>query len=80
MLSRSTICLMGAYLVVLKIDGSNFPDEFTHMSVGSIDSSTPRLGGGESFKGFNFEAPEDQQIEYGFTRDVSLSNSRENTP
>ncbi|EGZ20713.1 hypothetical protein PHYSODRAFT_345526 [Phytophthora sojae] len=62
------------------IDGSNFPDEFTHMSVGSIDSSTPRLGGGESFKGFNFEAPEDQQIEYGFTRDVSLSNSRENTP
>ncbi|KAE9335819.1 hypothetical protein PR003_g12821 [Phytophthora rubi] len=64
------------------IDGSNFRADFTHMSLGSIDSSTPRVGAAafsESFKGFNFEAPE-QQIEYGYTRDVSLPTGREETP
>ncbi|KAG6598065.1 AGC protein Kinase [Phytophthora cinnamomi] len=62
------------------VDGTNFLDEFTHLSIGSIDSSTPRVGGSESFKGFNFEAPEDQQIEYGYTRDVSLPSGRGDTP
>ncbi|KAE8886739.1 hypothetical protein PF002_g8303 [Phytophthora fragariae] len=64
------------------IDGSNFRADFTHMSLGSIDSSTPRVGAAafsESFKGFNFETPE-QQIEYGYTRDVSLPSGREETP
>ncbi|POM81442.1 AGC protein Kinase [Phytophthora palmivora] len=60
------------------VDGSNFRDEFRKMSLGSNDGS----GSGalsESFTGFNFEAPEDQQIEYGYTRDVSLRGSRGDT-
>ncbi|KAG1706482.1 hypothetical protein DVH05_001632 [Phytophthora capsici] len=59
-------------------DGSNFRDEFRKMSLGSVDGSVGGLS--ESFVGFNFEAPEDQQIEYGYTRDVSLRGGKEGTP
>ncbi|OWZ05574.1 AGC protein kinase [Phytophthora megakarya] len=57
------------------INGSNFSDEFRKMSLGSVDGSGSGAPFSETFKGFNFEAPEDQQIEYGYTRDVSLPNS-----
>ncbi|GMF10773.1 unnamed protein product [Phytophthora lilii] len=62
------------------IEGSNFRDEFTNISLGSIDSSGGGTAFSESFKGFNFEAPEDRQIEYGYTRDASLPNSYGDTP
>ncbi|RLN96424.1 hypothetical protein BBJ28_00002953 [Nothophytophthora sp. Chile5] len=57
------------------VDASNFRAEFTRMSVGSMGSSG---GGGilsESFKGFNFEAPEAAHIEYGYARDMGLPKS-----
>ncbi|KAL4175232.1 hypothetical protein KRP22_000201 [Phytophthora ramorum] len=59
------------------VDGSNFRDEFTKILLGNVDSSAGGAAFSESFKGFNFEAPEDQQIEYDYTRDVSL---RKGTP
>ncbi|KAG6976493.1 hypothetical protein JG688_00001291 [Phytophthora aleatoria] len=52
------------------IDGSNFRDEFTKVSLGSIDSPVGGGGFSESFKGFNFKASEDQQLEYGYSRDA----------
>ncbi|KAG3162673.1 hypothetical protein PI126_g5873 [Phytophthora idaei] len=52
------------------IDGSNFRDEFTKVSLGSIDSPVGGGGFSESFKGFDFKASEDQQLEYGYSRDA----------
>ncbi|ETM02916.1 AGC protein kinase [Phytophthora nicotianae] len=58
------------------IDGSNFRDEFTNISLGN---TSPVGGGGfsESFTGFNFKASVDQQIEYGYSRDVSGGSNKE---
>lgn len=53
-------------------DGSNFRSEGSPTLLKRLDSS----GGGsfsESFRGFNFEAPTDQQIEYSYSRDVNRS-------
>ncbi|KAG7379949.1 hypothetical protein PHYPSEUDO_008007 [Phytophthora pseudosyringae] len=62
------------------VDGSNFRDEFTKIALGSIDSPVGGAAFSESFKGFNFKAPEDQLIEYGYTRDVSLPSNKGDTP
>lgn len=66
-------------------DASNFDAEFTRLSIGSVDSSI--CGSYDDFKGFNFEAPQLNHIEYGYSRDLAskrgsrhLSNSSANGP
>lgn len=61
------------------IDGinSSFRDDFTRVSLGRIDSPGSDGGFSESFKGFNFKASEDQQIEYGYTRDINMSSNKD---
>ncbi|TMW57360.1 hypothetical protein Poli38472_003285 [Pythium oligandrum] len=49
------------------VNATNFDEEFTRLSIGSVDSVSNLC---DEFMGFNFEAPVVSHIEYGYGRDI----------